>query len=34
MTETQKPAWAAEPPQQDIDDLIFLGQTGPQVSQR
>ena len=25
---------SAEPQPQDVDDLIFLGQTGPQVSQR
>ena len=25
---------AAQPQPQDVDDLIFLGQTGPQASQR
>jgi hypothetical protein len=34
MTERYLPARSADPSQQDVDDLIFLGQTGPQVSQR
>lgn len=34
MTERYHPARSAEPAQQDVDDLIFLGQIGPQVSQR
>mgnify|MGYP006943506173 CR=1 FL=1 len=34
MTKTQRPAGASEPPREDIDDLIFLGQSGPQISQR
>lgn len=34
MTQRQQAAWGAQPQQQDVDDLIFLGQTGPQVSQR
>jgi len=34
MTDTRRVSRAADPPQQDIDDLIFWGQTGPQVSQR
>lgn len=36
MTEKRGSAHGAQPqPQpQDVDDLIFLGQTGPQVSQR
>ena len=34
MTDRRRLAWSGEPPQQDIDDLIFLGQSGPGVSQR
>lgn len=34
MTERYFPARSADPSQQDVDDLIFWGQTGPQVSQR
>lgn len=34
MTETQRVPRSAEPPREDIDDLIFLGQTEAQVSQR
>lgn len=34
MTEKRGTAWSAQPQPQDVDDLIFLGQTGPQVSQR
>ena len=34
MTEKRVSAWSAEPQPQDVDDLIFFGQTGPQVSQR
>ena len=34
MTEKRGSAWSADPQTQDVDDLIFLGQTGPQVSQR
>lgn len=34
MTEKRARAWSAAPQPQDVDDLIFLGQTGPQVSQR
>lgn len=34
MTERYPAARSADPSQQDVDDLIFLGQTGPQVSQR
>ena len=34
MTEKRGTAWRLEPQPQDVDDLIFLGQTGPQVSQR
>ena len=34
MTERYLPARSADPSQQDVDDLIFLGQTGRQVSQR
>ena len=34
MTEKRGSARGAQPQPQDVDDLIFLGQTGPQVSQR
>lgn len=34
MTEKRGRAWSADPQTQDVDDLIFWGQTGPQVSQR
>lgn len=34
MTEKRGTVWSAQPQPQDVDDLIFLGQTGPQVSQR
>jgi len=34
MTERYLPARSADPSQQDVDDLIFLDQAGPQVSQR
>lgn len=34
MTEKRGTARSLEPKPQDVDDLIFLGQTGPQVSQR
>ena len=34
MTERSKAARNAEPQPQDVDDLIFLGQTGLTVSQR
>ena len=34
MKEKRGSAWSADPQTQDVDDLIFLGQTGPQVSQR
>ena len=34
MKEKRGTAWNADPQTQDVDDLIFLGQTGPQVSQR
>ena len=34
MTEKRYAAHGGDSTQQDVDDLIFLGQTGPQVSQR
>ncbi len=34
MTDRKGIIRSAEPQPQDVDDLIFLGQTGPQVSQR
>ena len=34
MTEKRGSAWSAKSQPQDVDDLIFLDQTGPQVSQR
>lgn len=34
MTDRREFARGGEPPQQDVDDLIFLGQSGPGVSQR
>lgn len=34
MTDRRSPAREGDPPIQDIDDLIFLGQSGPGVSQR
>ena len=34
MTNRTGMIYSAEPQPQDVDDLIFLGQTGPQVSQR
>lgn len=34
MTDRREFARPAEPQPQDVDDLIFLGQTGPGVSQR
>ena len=34
MTEKSRAAWNAEPQPQDVDDLIFWGQTGLTVSQR
>lgn len=34
MTEKSGTVWSAGPQPQDVDDLIFLGQNGPQVSQR
>lgn len=34
MTEKCGTVWSAEPQPQDVDDLIFLGQSGPLVSQR
>lgn len=34
MTDRGYSALGAEPPVQDVDDLIFLGQSGPGVSQR
>ena len=34
MTEKRGSARGAQPQPQDVDDLIFLGQNGPQVSQR
>lgn len=34
MTDRKRMIRSAEPQPQDVDDLIFLGQTGPQVSQR
>ncbi len=34
MTDRRKLARQAGPEPQDVDDLIFFGQTGPQVSQR
>lgn len=34
MTEKRGSARSADPRTQDVDDLIFLGQSGPQVSQR
>ena len=33
MEKDKRPQSPGNPPQ-DVDDLIFLGQTGPQVSQR
>ena len=34
MTDRRELARGAEPSQQDVDDLIFLGQTDALVSQR
>ena len=34
MKEKRGTAWSADPQTQDVDDLFFWGQTGPQVSQR
>jgi len=34
MNGTRGTARSAETRPQDVDDLIFLGQSGPQVSQR
>ena len=34
MTDRRNAARNGEPPVQDVDDLIFLGQSGPGVSQR
>lgn len=34
MTDTRNFAGRSDPPTQDVDDLIFLGQSGPGVSQR
>lgn len=34
MTERRRPLYSAEPQPQDVDDLIFLGQTDALVSQR
>ena len=34
MTEKSGTVWSAGPQPQDVDDLIFLGQPGPVVSQR
>ena len=34
MTEKCGTVWSGEPQPQDVDDLIFLGQSGPLVSQR
>ena len=34
MTDRKGALWNGEPQPQDVDDLIFWGQTGPQVSQR
>ncbi len=34
MTEKRGTVWSTEPQPQDVDDLIFWGQTGPRVSQR
>ena len=34
MTEKRGTAWKTDPQPQDVDDLIFWGQSGPQVSQR
>ena len=34
MTEKRWAARSGESQPQDVDDLIFLGQTGPQISQR
>ena len=34
MTDRRDLARGVEPPIQDVDDLIFLGQSGPSVSQR
>ena len=31
---TQRAAGVSESPQEDIDDLIFLGESDPRVSQR
>ena len=34
MTDTRGTVWSADPPQKDIDDLIFLEQNDQSVSQR
>lgn len=34
MTDRREFVGRGEPPTQDVDDLIFLGQSGPGVSQR
>ena len=34
MTDRDGIVWNTQPQPQDVDDLIFLGQSGPQVSQR
>ncbi len=34
MTEKWETLRSLEPQPQDVDDLIFLGQNGPKVSQR
>lgn len=34
MTDRREFARRAAPEPQDVDDLIFLGQNGPQISQR
>ena len=34
MTDRRVCARDGEPPVQDVDDLIFLGQPGPVISQR
>lgn len=34
MTERKRAIRSAEPQPQDVDDLIFLEETGPVVSQR